>query len=909
MSKTSDSQLPPPGDPNTIYLVDGSSYIFRAYYAIGHLSNSEGVPTGAVFGVANMILKLASDLKPAYLAWLRDSKTPTFRKDIYPEYKANRPPPPEDLARQFPIVHRLVDSFGISVLGCDGFEADDVAATIALAGVKKGFRVVIISGDKDLMQLVKDDSILMFDTLRNVIFDENAVRKKFGVEPRLLGDLLALTGDTSDNIPGVDGIGPKTAAKLIHEYGDLAGVLDAATSIKAKKLKANLEKQADRARLSRRLVELRKDVPVEFDPDSLRFGMPDSEKLLPVLKELEFNRLIAALPDIAGTGGVAGERKTGSYRSVTTKKGLSALIRQIRKSGMLCLDLETTSLDQTMAEIVGIALSWKPEDGVYIPVAHRGKKKQLTLNDTMQKLMPVLEDTKIKKVGQNIKYDHAILLRHGYEVKGWQSDSMLASYLLNPEKRSHKLDHLSLEFLGHRMISYNEVTQKTKEKQLCFDEVKVEQATEYAAEDADITLRLNHMLAGMIEKHDLDRLLYDIETPLAQILAEMELAGVLVDTDELKRLSDSLGDRISELESSAHEIAGTEFNIASPKQLQEILFKRIGLKPVKKTKTGFSTDSEVLETLAHEHDLPAIVLEHRMLAKLKNTYLDAFPKLVNPATGRIHTSYHQAATATGRLSSLNPNLQNIPVRTHLGREIRAAFVAPPGHMLLSADYSQVELRILAHLSGDEALISTFKNAGDVHNLTARAIYGLNDSVPITPEMRSAAKAVNFGVIYGKTDYGLSRELGIPIAEARRFIEDYFHLYSGVKEYMEKTIHHARQTGEVRTMLKRRRCLPDLNSPNHNARAHAERMARNTPVQGSAADLLKIAMINVYGELRSAGLRTKMILTVHDELVFEVPEKEKEKAGSIIRETMEKALNLSVPLLVDTGWGENWALAH
>jgi len=900
--------LPQPGSPDVVYLIDGASYVYRAFFAVGHLSTSKGAPTGAAFGVVNMLLRLAAEQKPAMLAWVRDSVTPTFRTEIYAEYKAHRPPTPPELKEQFPIVHRLVEAFGLPVLGCDGFEADDVLATIARRAVDRGHRVVIVSGDKDLMQLV-GDRIVLLDTMRNAVYDEAAVEEKFGVPPARLGDLLALTGDASDNIPGVEGVGPKTATKLLREYGDLENVLSSTAKMGNTKVRQNLEAQVDCARLSRRLVALKEDVPLEIDFDALRYAPPERRKLLPLLKELEFHKLIAVLDEISVGEAEAEGEPVGEYETVPDQTRLARIAEAMEKAGEFSIDLETTSVSEVDAEIVGISLAWIPGRAVYVPVAHASGENQVPIEEALRILGPLLRDEAIRKIGQNIKYEHAIFMRHGIEIRGWYHDTMLGAYLLQPDRRQHNLDALALEHLGYKMLGYDEVTEKSSGRQLRFDEVAIDRATRYSAEDADITLRLSRLLEPNLEKEGLSKLLREIEVPVAEVLAGMELCGVSVDVPKMKKLSHDLESRILELERKVHELAGGPFNIASPKQLQEVLFTKLGLKTGKKTKTGYSTDSDVLEELSYDHELPAAVLEHRTLSKLKNTYLDALPSLVHPRTGRIHTSYHQAVTATGRLSSADPNLQNIPIRTDLGREIRSAFVAPPGQMLLSADYSQIELRILAHLSADQALITAFREGADVHDRTARAIYHVPEDSPLIPEMRTAAKAINFGVIYGKTDFGLGRELRIPRAEAHRFIEEYFELYGGVKRYMEETIARAHETGEVRTILGRKRPLPELRSSNHVARQQAERMARNSPIQGSAADLLKLAMIRVARSLKTQGLRSRMILTVHDELVFEVPKGEEKAVEAVVREAMEGAMALSVPLVLDVGWGKNWAEAH
>jgi DNA polymerase-1 len=897
--------LPPPGAEDVLYLIDVSSFIFRAYYSVGHLSTVDGTPTGAVFGVANMLVALFTEYQPSHVAVAMDSKTPTFRKEIYPDYKANRPPPPEDLLVQFPLVQELVEAFDLSVLQKDGYEADDLIATAVKSAREAGLKVVVVTGDKDLMQLVDDDVVLL-DTMKSKVWDAAAVEAKFGVPPALLGDLLAIAGDSSDNIPGIPRVGPKTAVPLLVEHGGLEQLLDAADGLKSKALRQRLADHAEDARTSKRLVELCDAVPVPIDVAAMRHGPPVADRLAPVLDKLEFGRLKERLLGDQ----LAVDVPEPSYRTVARLKQLKQAAAAIRKTGRFAVDLETTSLDAVVARIVGVALSWQPLEAVYVPVAHAGEgQPTLDLEAVLEVVGPLLEDDGIEVVAQNAKYEDTIFRRHGIHIQNLAFDPMLASYLLRADVRSHNLDVLAREILGRRTTSYDEVTEKSRGHQLMFAEVPVDRATAYAGEDAEIALALADAMAPRIERADLASLLHDVEIPLCRVLTGLELTGVAVDTDLLAEMSAEFGSRIDGLEQQAFSAAGREFNLASPKQLQEILFDELGLPKQKKTKTGFSTDQEVLEILAPMHELPALLLEHRLYSKLRSTYLDALPRLVNAQTGRIHTSFNQAVTATGRLSSSNPNLQNIPVRSEQGREIRRAFVAEPGHVLLSADYSQIELRVLAHLSGDPELVEAFRAGRDVHARTARAVFGIGPGEEVPRLERAQAKTVNFGVIYGKTDFSLAKELQIPRAEARRFIESYFELYQGVAEFMERTIDEAREARAVKTLLGRRRELRDIGSRNHNARQQAERMARNTPIQGTAADLLKLAMIRVDQRLGASDLGARMILTVHDELVFEVPEGQVDETGALVREAMEGALELSVPLVVDIGVGSCWADAH
>lgn len=888
-----------------LYLIDISSFIFRAYYSIGHLSTSSGLPTGAVFGVATMLLKLIEEHNPSYLAVAMDSRTPTFRRDIFPDYKANRPPPPPDLVEQFPLVEDLVRSFNIPVLQKDGFEADDVIATATRCALVEGFPVVIVSGDKDLMQLINENVVLL-DTMKDVVIDGAAVEKKWGVPPSLLGDLLALAGDSSDNIPGVPRVGPKTAAPLLLQYGSLETLLEKRGELKSKALAQRLEEHEDNARLSRRLVELRSDVPIEVVMKSLARKEPNKDDLAELLSRLEFHTLKERLFGKFQTPET--EEEAPEYHTLVDAAELEKLATSIRQKGRVAVDLETTSVDAVEAEIVGISLCYEQNEAWYIPVAHQDGP-QMPLKTALAIVGPLLEDPSIEIIIQNLKYEDTIFRRHGIWIKNIAFDPMLASYLVRVDGRSHKLDVLAREILGKTTITYDEVTEKSRGHQLSFDQVSVAKATEYSGEDALIALAVADKMKPMVKAANAERLLYGVEIPLARVLCSMELAGVAVDTALLGSMSVEFGEQLVEIELKAKSMAGRDFNLASPKQLQEILFDGLGLPVQKKTKTGYSTDSEVLEILAPLHPLPAMLLEHRMLSKLKNTYLDALPRLVNRRTNRIHTSFNQAVTATGRLSSSNPNLQNIPIRSDAGRKIRQAFVAAPGTALVSADYSQVELRILAHLSGDPELTSAFQSGDDIHSRTARAIFGYGPEEQVDPTHRSQAKTVNFGVIYGKTEFSLAKELQISRVEARRFIAEYFKLYAGVERYMEETIERAAREGSVTTLLGRRRELRDIRSKNQNVRKQAERMARNTPIQGTAADLLKVCMINVDNRLRANHLSTRMLLTVHDELVFEVPEGEVDSATAIIREEMESAFELNVPLVVDVGVGANWAEAH
>ncbi len=903
------AELPEKGASDAIYLIDISSFVFRAYYSVGHLSRSDNTPTGAVFGVANMLVSLLEEYAPSYIAAVMDSKTPTFRKEIYPKYKANRPPPPEDLKVQFPMTETLLNGFELAVVQKDGYEADDIIATIAAAAEKRGLRTVIVSGDKDLMQLIKP-GIVMLDTMKNKIWDEQAVLEKWGVPPTLLGDLLAVAGDSSDNIPGIPKVGPKTAAPLLVEYGGLDNLIAKRNTLKSKALAERLGAHVAEAELSKKLVTLCETVPIDINWDVLKYRAADPHSLADTLDLFEFTKLKQRLVgDIYDEIYLqTSEQAQCEYRAVTDEASLLRAVEEIKKATKFAVDLETTSTDAVIADIVGIALSWKPNSGIYVPVAHK-QGQSISLETALKIIGPLLTDPNLGVVVQNLKYEDTIFRRHGFFIENPVFDPMLASYLLRAENRQHNLDSLARDYLKRKTVSYDEVTEKKRGEQLSFAAVSISNAANYAGEDAETALALSEVMAPLIKEADAENLLHNLEIPLARVLCSMELNGICIDTELLAEMSASFGEKIATLEKEAFEQAGRQFNLNSPKQLSELFFDELRLPVQKKTKTGFSTDAEVLEALAPLHPLPALLLEHRTYTKLKNTYLDALPRLVNPRTKRIHTSYNQAVAVTGRLSSSNPNLQNIPIRSEAGRAIRRAFVASDGHVLLSLDYSQVELRILAHLSKDLALVDAFNNNEDVHARTARAIFGFDKNEPVPSSERAKAKAVNFGVIYGKTAFSLAKELGISRGEAARFIDEYFRLYEGVKVFMEDVIEQAKKTGTVETLLGRKRILSDISSSNQQARGHAERMARNTPIQGTAADLLKAAMINVDKMLKSENMNTKMLLTVHDELVFEVPQNELEKASALIKNTMEHAMPLSVPLVVDVGFGANWAEAH
>ena len=896
------------GKTKSLYIIDGSSYIFRAYFGIRQfLSTSKGFPTNALYGFINMLQKVVKEEKPDYLCVAFDSKEKTFRHDIYADYKSNRDAPPEDLAKQFPYFEPLVDAFNISSIRIPGFEADDIIGTLAVQGSKAGYRVVIVSGDKDMMQLVGPE-ITMLDTMKNKWIGVKEVEEKFGVPPEKVIEVMGLMGDSSDHIPGVKGVGPKTATELIQKYGSIEELYKRIDEIEKKKLKEKLIQDEDLALLSRKLVTIDTAMNLDCALEDLKVRPVKKEDLRKLFSEFEFSSMLEGLGKGAEETQEETETQKKNYETVLTKTAFNNWLKKIKKNRIFALDLETTSLRPVQARAVGISFSCSAGEACYIPLAHSylGVPDQLEMDWVFEKLKPVLEDPKMKKVGQNIKYDYIVLKNEGINLEGIAFDTMLASYLLNPSSRGHNMDALALEHLGLKTIQYKDVV-GTASKEIGFDEVEVERATEYAAEDADITWRLYKKLSGSLKGDDLN-IFEKIELPLLEVLGDMELKGMALDKSHLQKLSQKIHSLLKEKEKQIYELAGEEFNINSPKQLSVILFEKLGLPVIKKTKSGYSTDVSVLEELAAEHDLPEIILLYRQLGKLKSTYVDALQEEIFSKTGRVHTSFNQSVAATGRLSSSNPNLQNIPIRTEMGREIRKSFIAEEGNQLLSADYSQVELRILAHLSEDESLIEAFNDGEDIHTRTAIEIFGTT-AERLDAEARRMAKAVNFGIVYGLSAFGLSRQLKIFPKDAKKFIDQYFQLYKNVKVYMEETIEAARKTGYTLTLMNRKRYLPDLNSKNRQAREAAERVAINTPVQGSAADLIKLAMINLDREIKARNLKSRMILQVHDELVFECPPQEEEKMRALVKKEMEEVMPLKVPLVVDMGWGKNWNDAH
>ena len=889
-------------DRPRLFLIDGSSYLFRAFYAIRHLSNSKGLPTNATYGFVQMLLKVLKDHRPDYLAVIFDSKAPTFRSEVYKEYKANRPAMPESLTPQIPYVKKIIEGYRIALLEREGYEADDLIGTVARR-LESEADVVIVTGDKDLLQLVSD-RIQVYDGMKEKKFGVGEVIERFGISPEQVVEVMGLAGDAIDNIPGVPGIGEKTAIQLIKAYGTIDNLLTHAEEIPQKKLKENLKAHGDLARLSRKLATIHTDVPIDFQLKDFSLPLPDLKGLKEIFKELEFNKLLKELLEEKGPPPAA-----RNYRLVTHQEEFLALIEDLKKAPSLSVDLETTSPYPMWADLVGISLSFTPHQAFYIPVGHRnqGASQQLSLPWVLEQLKPILEDRGIKKVGQNIKYEWIVLKQYGIHLQGIDGDTMIASYLLNPTKHNHNLSEIAREYLDRSVTNYKEVV-GTGLKTLTFDQIGLEKARDYSCEDADVTLQLSRLLFPKLTEGGLKDLFDRVEMPLVLVLAKMEMNGVKIDLDLLGNYSKEIETQLQQKIERIYSLAGEVFNINSSQQLGKILFNRLKLPAVKKTKTGYSTDVDVLTKLSLQHDLPLEILGYRNLTKLKSTYLDVFPKLVHPRTGRVHTSYNQTVTATGRLSSSDPNLQNIPVRAEEGNRIRQAFIPEKGWSIVSADYSQIELRILAHLSQDETLIRAFQNDEDIHARTASEIFSVRME-KVTPTMRREAKVINFGILYGMSAYGLSQQLGIEPKIAQAYIDEYFKKYTGVQAYIEKTLEEARQRGYVTTLLNRRRYLPDIHSPTVAIRQATERMAVNTPLQGTAADVIKVSMIHIQNRIEELGLSSRMIMQVHDELVFEVPEEELPKALPLIRNEMETVMNLTVPLKVSIHTGNNWAEVH
>ncbi|ARR45830.1 DNA polymerase I [Vibrio campbellii] len=924
---------------NPLILIDGSSYLYRAFHAYpGTMSNGE-IPTNAVYGVVNMLRSMMRQFASDRIAVVFDAKGKTFRDDMYPEYKANRPPMPDDLRCQIEPLHNVIRAMGLPLICIPGVEADDVIGTLAYQASQQGMPVLISTGDKDMAQLV-DDNVTLINTMTNVVMDREGVVEKFGIPPELIIDYLALMGDKVDNIPGVPGVGDKTATALLQGIGGLTKLYENLDDIAAlgfrgsKTMAKKLVDNKDNAMLSYELATIKLDVELEETPESLLKAEPSTDELIKLYGQLTFKSWLNELLE-GGTGVVEADESTGAarggsaaskadmdtsavkidrsqYETILDEASFNAWLDKLKASELFAFDTETDSLDYMVANLVGLSFATDEGIAAYVPVAHDylDAPQQLDRDWVLAQLKPILEDEAQAKVGQNLKYDASVLARYGIEMKGIKHDTMLASYVYNSVGGKHDMDSLALRFLQHSCISFEQIAGKGK-NQLTFNQIDLDEASPYAAEDADVTLRLHNRLFANIEQDEKLKTVYEeIEMPLVPVLSRIERTGVLIDDMKLSAQSVEIAARLDELEQKAYEIAEQEFNMNSPKQLQALLFEKMGLPVIKKTPSGTpSTNEEVLQELALDYPLPKLILEYRGLAKLKSTYTDKLPKMINPSTGRVHTSYHQAVTATGRLSSTDPNLQNIPIRNEEGRRIRQAFVAPTGYKILAVDYSQIELRIMAHLSGDQALLDAFRDGKDIHAATAAEIMGVSIE-DVSSEQRRRAKAVNFGLIYGMSAFGLAKQLGIPRGEAQAYMDKYFERYPGVMQYMEDTRSAASEQGFVETIFGRRLHLPEIQSRNGMRRKAAERAAINAPMQGTAADIIKKAMLLVDQWIQEEGNgRVKLLMQVHDELVFEVEESSLSEIESKVQNLMESAAELKVPLVAEAGHGDNWDQAH
>ena len=927
--------------PNPLVLVDGSSYLYRAFHAFPPLTNSAGEPTGAMYGVLNMLKSLISQVQPSHIAVVFDAKGKTFRDEMFEQYKSHRPPMPDDLRKQIQPLHDIIRALGIPLLVIEGVEADDVIGTLAVAASKANQKVLISTGDKDMAQLV-DDNIMLINTMNNTLLDREAVIEKYGIPPELIIDYLALMGDSADNIPGVAGVGEKTALGLLQGIGSMAEIyanLDKVAELPirgAKKLGDKLLAEKEMADLSYRLATIKTDVDLDITPEQLTLGASNNDKLTEYFGRYEFKRWLNEVMNGADSITNNNEQPTkinhyqatpslaqdnsdetlpaiqidrSRYETLLTEADLNRWVEKLKQAKLFALDTETDNLDYMAANLVGISFALENGEAAYLPLQldYLGAPKTLEKTTALALLKPVLENPAIQKVGQNFKYDLTIFARNGIDVQGVAFDTMLESYVLNSTGR-HNMDDLAKRYLGHQTISFEEIAGKGK-NQLTFNQIPLEKAAEYAAEDADVTMKLQQVLWEKLSKEPtLEKLFKEMELPLLGVLSRMERRGVLIDSDALFLQSNEIANRLSELEEQAYVLAGQPFNLASTKQLQEILFDKLGLPVIQKTPKGApSTNEEVLEELAFSHELPKVLVEHRGLSKLKSTYTDKLPQMVNPQTGRVHTSYHQAVTATGRLSSSDPNLQNIPIRNEEGRRIRQAFIAREGFTVVAADYSQIELRIMAHLSQDQGLINAFTQGKDIHRSTAAEIFGVSLD-EVTSEQRRNAKAINFGLIYGMSAFGLSRQLGIGRADAQSYMDLYFKRYPGVQTFMHDIREKAKAQGYVETLFGRRLYLPDINSSNGMRRKAAERVAINAPMQGTAADIIKRAMIQLDQKLQNDP-DIAMIMQVHDELVFEVRSEKVAFYSELIKTQMESAADLVVPLIVEVGQGTNWDEAH
>jgi DNA polymerase I len=912
--------------PRKLVLVDGSSYLYRAFHALPPLTNSKGEPTGAVLGVLNMLHKLLKDESPELIGVVFDAPGRTFRDDLFEQYKANRAPMPDDMRPQIQPLLDAVTGLGLPLLRITGVEADDVIGTLARRAAAKGLNVLISTGDKDMAQLV-NGHVTLVNTMTGSLLDRNGVKAKFDVYPEQIIDYLALVGDSSDNIPGVPKVGPKTAAKWLNEYSTLDALLEHAADISGK-VGISLRENLDQLELSRKLATIDCNLELEQSPEDLTRREPDTAMLRELFTRLELRTFLRQLGEdgtettqgvptqtiATAATTVAPSQATsskGRYEAVLDEAMLLAWIERLQSAGLIAFDTETTSLNYMQAEIVGVSFSVEPGEAAYVPLAHdyAGAPAQLNRDRVLAALKPLLENPQLPKVGHHLKYDAHVLLNHGIRLQGMRFDTMLESYVLNSTATRHDMDSVAHKYLGIETIHYEDVTGKGA-KQIGFSQVAIDQAASYAAEDADVTLRLHQALWPQLETApSLKNLYIAIEQPLVPVLLAMEHTGVLVDQEMLRRQSRELAASMLTMQAAAHAAAGGPFNIESPKQLQEILFGKLGIPVLRKTPTGQpSTAEDVLEELAEQHELPRLVLQYRGLAKLKSTYTDKLPEQINSRTGRIHTSYHQAVAATGRLSSMDPNLQNIPIRTMEGRRIRQAFIAPSGSVLVAADYSQIELRIMAHLSGDTGLLQAFAEDRDVHQATAAEVFGIELGA-VTGDQRRSAKAINFGLIYGMSAFGLAKQLGISRGDAQKYVDLYFERYPGVKRYMDETRQIARAQGYVETVFGRRLHLPDIQSRNAALRQYAERSAINAPMQGTAADIIKRAMIDIAAWLDTSGIKARLIMQVHDELVLEVAEEQVSELIQEVRGRMSAAAVLKVPLKVDVGQGRNWDEAH
>jgi len=891
---------------NILYLIDGSSYLYRAYHALPNLTNSAGEPTGALLGVANMLRRLLKDAQSENVVVIFDAKGPTFRHEMYDQYKANRPPMPSELRQQVEPIHELVRLLGLPLIQVPGVEADDVIGTLATRAAAEKMDCIISTGDKDMAQLV-NDHVSLINTMTDTHMDTDGVVQKFGVRPAQIVDFLALTGDKADNIPGVEKCGPKTAAKWLNQWQDLEGVMANAGDMKGK-IGGYLRDALDILPLSQDLATIRSDLELEQGLDELGREAVDEAALREFLQHNEFNSWLRELGNDDASQPAPAEL---NYTTVLDMDTFNRWLEKLQRAELIAFDTETTSLDPMQAELVGLSFAIAPFEAIYVPVGHNypGAPVQLDLETVLEALKPLLEGETPKKVGQHIKYDMNVLSRYDLAVRGVAFDTMLESYVLNSTGSRHDMDSLALKYLGQQTTHYEDIAGKGA-KQISFSQVSIEDAGHYAAEDADITLRLHqHLWPRLQAETALQNVLTELEIPLIPVLARMEQAGVLIDGKLLLQQSSELAKRMLELEGQAHEAAGQPFNLGSPKQLQQILFEKLELPVIRKTPKGQpSTAEDVLRELADNYELPKLILEHRSISKLKSTYTDKLPAQINPHTGRVHTSYHQAVAATGRLSSSNPNLQNIPIRTPQGRKIRKTFVAPPGHVILAADYSQIELRIMAHLSGDRGLLKAFHEGVDIHRATAGEVFA-EDYEKVTDNQRRAAKAINFGLMYGMSAFGLGRQLDISRPEAQEYMDTYFSRYPGVQAFMEKTREQARGQGYVETLFGRRLYLPEINAGNMMRRQGAERAAINAPMQGTAADIIKIAMIRVDDWLQTTRPGARLVMQVHDELVLEVEEAQLDNVREAVIKHMSGAAELDIPLVVDAGFGPDWDTAH